>query len=111
MGRANIVYSLLGREIVKGQPFQWMKNIVKFGQYKEGAFNYTLFAILTMFANSGKISLAELLQSVIDKAQPTRRYFKTLLVNCRVDYIKTIIGRIVKGTDPQVDKTLAIREI
>lgn len=111
MGRANIVYSLLGREIVKGQPFDWIKNIVKQSQYKEGAFNYTLFAIMTMFANSGKISLAELLQSVIDKANPTRRYFKTLLVNCRVDYIKTIIGRIVKGSDTKIDRTLDIREI
>jgi len=111
MGRANIAYVLLRKGIASKRIMAWINNICRPGKYSEGSEQITLFSIFTMFATSGKISMEEVIKSTIDLGRPSRSWYKGLLLNARVDYIRSIIAQLHHGREVTVDNSERLQSI
>jgi uncharacterized protein YprB with RNaseH-like and TPR domain len=64
-----------------------------------------------MFANSGRISMESVIQSIIDLKKPSRRFYKSLLINARLTYVESIIYTLVAGKVPNLDTSPLMRSI
>ena len=58
-----------------------------------------------MMGNSGKISMDAVIQSTYDMGKPSRSFFKSLLYNARVDYIRSLIMQVHLGKEVKVDSS------
>lgn len=63
MGRVNIAYFLLNIRELK-HPIAFLKNILRKSTYELGDYKFNLIALVSMFANAGKITFSELLKAL-----------------------------------------------
>lgn len=60
MGRVNILYQLLPKMNIK-HPIRYLKRVCSRSLLDEGSTGFNLLALLSMFMNSGKISIYDLI--------------------------------------------------
>lgn len=97
MGRVNILFQLLPKMNLK-HPIRYMKSVTRRSLLDQGSYKFNLLALLSMMANSGKISIRELLATMMSPMDKPRRYLlkdSTLFMNEK--YAETLITDILSG--------------
>jgi hypothetical protein len=64
-----------------------------------------------MLANSGKISLEQVIQSSYDLSKPARSWYKGIWLSLRVPYLETLVGKMASGKEVTVDNSLKVKTI
>lgn len=64
-----------------------------------------------MLANSGRVSFEEVLKSLIDRENPAKKFYKSVLANARVDYILPIIHSVMANRIPTFETSERITAI
>jgi hypothetical protein len=99
MGRANIVWSLLRKDIVRSNIIRWIVNITSRTRGEKGDIRFTLFAILAMAVNSKLLGIDTLLaHSLDDKAIATQSY-KNILAHLDENLLTRFVVRIFAPTE------------
>lgn len=99
MGRVNIFYSLLERGICSDHWVSWFARVTKKLRSEQGDTSFTLLALWTMFASSGKISYAKVFQSLYNLDKPAQKFYKAILLNCNLEFIRLSISNILSGKE------------
>lgn len=109
LGRVDLVYSLLGRQLKISNWVRWFTQICKHKKYRDGDKSISVLALWTMFANKGKISYCSVLQSVYNLDKPTLKFYREILLAPTQDYILGQISRILRDGEalPRSSKRLA----
>jgi hypothetical protein len=110
MGRTNILYYLLNIRELKS-PVAFIKNIIRTGISKIGDYNYHLIALLSMYSNSGKLSRADLLKSLLDSTNEHNGTLKAIKDNLNIGYIETLLTSLYQGKTIQYRNSLPIMRI
>jgi len=53
-----------------------------------------------MFASSKKVSMVTVFQSLYDLDNPGKKFYKAILLNANLDFVKVCIGNILKNKAP-----------
>jgi hypothetical protein len=107
MGRANIVFSLLNKDMNIPCVGRWINGIVSKTWFKLGNPTYSYISLLTMYAKTGKFSYESLISALTVKSgahQPLKRSYKNFMKGQLTSSLMTYIGTIVSGQVPQVSK-------
>lgn len=98
MGRVNILFQLLPKMNIK-HPSRYLKKICAKSLLQEGSIKFNLLAILSMFSNSGKISIHELLSFLLNPMdKPRRSLLKDSSFVLNETYGFTLLSDLLKGT-------------
>lgn len=99
MGRVNIVYSLLNKDIISSRPISWIMSLLKKSKYDNGEMNFSFVALLSMYSKSGKVPFKELIKSLYSESKPDRKLYKGMLDNVKLPYIQNIIAKVSLGRE------------
>jgi hypothetical protein len=99
MGRVNIAFSLLGKDIISTRPVAWVTSIMQKSKWTIGEKNFSFVALLSMFAKSGRIPFDELIRALYNENEPNRKLYKNILENIRLPYIENILGKVALKKD------------
>lgn len=95
MGRVNILYQLLPKMNLK-HPIRYLKRILQKSILDEGNIKFNLLCTLSMFANSGRIALNDLLATLINPMdKPRRNILKDGAYDLNEVYASTLITDLV----------------
>jgi hypothetical protein len=97
MGRVNILFQLLPKMNIK-HPIRYIKTVTARSLLDLGAYKFNLLALLSMMANSGKITIQELLKTMMSPMDQPKRFLlkdSTLFMNEK--YAETLITDILNG--------------
>lgn len=109
MGRANIIYSLVNKNIITSHPIRQAQNIIKSNRHAASNLSFSYVALMTMYANAGKLSFENLIKSFMDKASPTRLLYKNLLKQVRLPYLENTLAKLMLGQTPTFDTDSCIQ--
>lgn len=97
MGRVNILYQLLPKMNLK-HPIRYLKRVLSKSILDEGNIKFNLLATLSMFANSGRIALNDLLATLLNPMdKPRRSILKDTSFSLNETYASTLITDLVYG--------------
>lgn len=65
MGRVNIVFSLLKKDIIKDRPISWIKRIIRKSQFVTGDYSFSFVALMAMYVSSGELRFEDLIKSLM----------------------------------------------
>lgn len=95
MGRVNILFQLLPKMNIK-HPIRYMKSVCSRSLLELGSYKFNLLALLSMMANSGKISIQELLATMMSPMDKPKRYLiKDSMLFMNEKYAETLITDIL----------------
>lgn len=100
MGRANIIYALLQKGVIRHNINSWIERVSRLSPYsRNNMLTPTLVAIWNMLANTNVISVEEALKSLINGKEYVFRLAKAILINADVNKIQHALPMIFrKGT-------------
>jgi hypothetical protein len=105
MGRINTVYTLLDRDYIgKGGLINWLKDTTC-QAINKGNINITLFAVLTKYWNEGKITVANVFESIVDKTDPSRSLKSNIIKGVNKDYMSLLVSNLVNSRDLRLRKS------
>jgi hypothetical protein len=100
MGRANIAFSLLKKNIVSKHVVRWVENIVRHSKDDKGELQYSLFAILSMFVSSKMLSFSVLGATALPQQRsPENMLYPSLLKNLRIPLLRDLLHKSANGID------------
>jgi len=92
MGRVNILYSLMSREIhTTHRVGTWILNMISKSRTDRGEISFSLYALWTMFANKGLVSFSNLIKAGINVSSPSKQTYKSLLEGLSSDYLLSVV--------------------
>jgi len=94
MGRANIVYSLLNKDIAPSNMIGWFTNITKVSKAKSMGYSYSLLAVLSMYMNSMKLPISTLSKALTDVLNPRRQAYKNSLMGAPLRRLEDLLVRL-----------------
>lgn len=98
MGRANIVYSLLNKDIKPPRLVQWFGNITRVAKnVSSGGYSYSLLAVLSMYMKSGKLSIETLSKALTDVLNPRKQAYKNSLMSLPLRRLESILSQVSQG--------------
>jgi len=109
MGRVNIVYSLLNKDIIPSNLIGWVRNILSKSWYNKGDMRFSLIALLSMLTKSGKLPYSVLIGALIAKQNkiPKRLIAKNLVGVTNLSYMESLLSSTIRGsTIPLVSKKI-----
>lgn len=105
MGRANIVYSLMNKDIAPTNLISWFKNLTKVSKNSDQGYVYSLLGVLSMFLNSGRLPIPILSKALSDVLNPRKQAYKNALVGVSRSRLEDLLVRIGRGLDlPEYSK-------
>lgn len=97
MGRSNICYSLLNKNIVTSNYIGWFKSITRVSKKAmTTGYNYSLLAVLSMYVNSGTLPIGNLSRALTDVLNPTRQAYKNALSKLGVKRLEHLLVCAIK---------------
>jgi len=97
MGRINILFQLMSKMRLI-HPYRYIKRVTARSMLEVGAIKLSLLSLLSMYSNSGKISLRELLKTLMQPMdQPRRNILKDASLFINGDYALQLIIAMYKG--------------
>jgi len=97
MGRVNILFQLLPKMNIT-HPIRYLKQVCSRSLLDLGAYKFNLLALLSMMMNSGKISIHDLLATLLSPMdKPRRNLLKDSLLFLNEKYAETLISDILEG--------------
>jgi hypothetical protein len=96
MGRANILFFMLSKGIIRKNIMPWIERSARPSFHKPGLLSPTLIAMWTMLANRGLITVDEALKALIDGKTPIFRLAKAILMNANVKMISQLLPAIIR---------------
>jgi len=95
MGRANIVYSLLNKDICPSRLIAWVQSIVKVSKSKQSkGYSYSLLAILSMYLNSGRLPIETLSKALTDILNPRKQAYKNSLMGLPLARLESVLVQL-----------------
>jgi hypothetical protein len=111
MGRVNIAFSLIRKDIYAGRIIAALRGILARRRGDLGELNFSYVALLSMFAKSKKLSYEDLIKLLINKENPSKSAYKTLLSRVRLPYIENVLAKLCRGEVPRLGQSLMISMI
>lgn len=96
MGRANILFFMLSKGIIRKNIMPWIERSARPSFHKPGLLSPTLIAMWTMLANRGLITVDEALKALIDGKTPVFRLARAILMNANVKMISQLLPAIIR---------------
>jgi len=96
MGRANILFFMLSKGIIRKNIMPWIERSARPSFHKPGLLSPTLIAMWTMLANRGLITVDEALKALIDGKTPVFRLAQAILMNANVKMISQLLPSIIR---------------
>lgn len=104
MGRANILYSLLRKNLGIQSPIKYMRTLSQQGFRTQGDNRYSYLALLSMFINGGRYRLEDFF-SLLTRGPDTKVVtYADLLSSVNPITVENILCQLVKGLKPSVLK-------
>ena len=97
MGRANILFHLLSKGIIRTNINPWIKRSAALSLYKPGNLTPTLIALWTMLSNRGLLSIEECLKALISGNRKVFRFAKAILFDADVNKITLALPALFRG--------------
>lgn len=97
MGRANIIFHLLSKGIIKTNINPWIERSARLSLYKPGNLTPTLLALWTMLSNRGLLSVEECLKALISGNTRVFRYARAILYDADVNKITLALPSLFQG--------------
>jgi hypothetical protein len=111
MGRVNIAFSLIKKGIYGRHVIAALRGLLARRRGDQGELNFSYVALLSMFAKSKKLSYEDLIRLLINKENPSKSAYKTLLSKVRLPYIENVLAKLCRGEVPRLDQSLMISMI
>lgn len=111
MGRVNIAYSLIRKGILRNHIIGALRGILARRKGDIGEINFSYVALLTMFAKDKKLSYEDLIKLLINKENPAKSAYKTLLTKVRLPYVENVLAKLIRGEVPRLDQSLMVNMI
>lgn len=99
-GRANIAYSLLTRRLGIVKWVSWLSSFTYMKKNNQKVVSTTLLAIFSMFANTGIISMDDVMKSLRNSHTPWVTEYSKVLLNANLTYVKVVLSSILLGRKP-----------
>ena len=99
MGRANIIFHLLSKGIIKTNINPWIKRSAALSLYNPGNLTPTLLALWTMLSNRGLLSVEECLKALISGNKRVFRLAKAILFDADVNKITLALPALFQGRE------------
>lgn len=94
MGRANIIYSLMNKDIAPARLISWFMNITRVSKNSSIGYCYSLLAVLAMFLNSKRLPIATLSKALTDLLNPRRQAYKNVLMGASRRRLEDLLVRL-----------------
>jgi len=99
MGRVNIAYFLLNIRVLK-HPIAFLKNILRKSTYELGDYKFNLIALLSMYANSGRMTYSHLLKALVLPIDNWNRSIKDAKNDLNIGYFESMISSLYRKEEP-----------
>jgi len=112
MGRINSVYTLLDRAYIGNTGIiNWLGDMTC-QSIGKGNINLTLFSVINKYHQEGKLSLANVFESIIDKSDLTKSLKSNIIKGTNKAYMSLIVSNLINNkTDLRLRKSEYSKEI
>lgn len=95
MGRANIAYSLSKKGLFLASPIRTLRMLMSKSRFSMGALNYPYMALLSMYTNSNKFSVKDLLTLILNTGDGLS--YNKLLKKVSIPYLELILAKLINS--------------